>query len=157
MRIAIVTLLAGGVAIPTVASGQNWTSAQQEVIALTQDCWAAWAEEDMAGVERACPDHPEAAGWSTAEDVPIVGWSVKNGRSWMEAMFPRTEPVFWEIRPQVVTIFGDTALYHFWAMWTEEGADGQLSTWTRKQLDVWQRIDGEWFWIGGTQAQTAGG
>jgi len=73
----------------------------------------------------------------------------------MEAFFPRTQPVYWEIRPLVVRIFGDTALYHFWAMWTEEAANGQVSTWTRKQMDVWQEIDGQWYWIGGTATQTA--
>lgn len=156
MRTIVLTLLAGAAIVPNSASAQEWTAAELEVISLTQDCWTAWAEEDMAGVESACPDHPEAAGWSTAEDVPVVGWSEKNVRRWMQSMFPRTEPVFWEIRPQVVKIFGDTALYHFWALWTEEGPDGQLNTWTRKQLDVWQRIEGQWYWIGGTQAQTTG-
>ena len=53
-----------------------------------------------------------------------------------------------------VGFFGNTALYHFWALWTEEDVNGRLTTWTRKQLDVWHKIDGQWFCIGGTATPT---
>ena len=133
---------------------QQWTAEQQEVISLTQNCWEAWEEESTASIESACPDHPRAVGWATSEDVPSPGWSERNLDNWATAFFPRTEPLYMEIRPLAVEIFGDTALYHFWALWTEEGPNGEVTTWTRKQLDVWSRAEGRWQWIGGMQQQT---
>ncbi len=47
----------------------------------------------------------------------------------------------------------DTALIHFWASDTHEDAQGETTTYTWKILNIWQRIDGRWTFIGGMAMQ----
>jgi len=134
---------------PHPLSAQSWTAAEQEIIDLNQACWDAWASEDLNAVRRTCNEHADARGWWTAETAPQIGWFAKNAERWAAASTPRDTWVYWDIRPLSVRIFDNTALIHFWATHTHEDRQGRLTTQSQKHLNIWQRIDGRWTWIGG--------
>ncbi len=134
---------------PHPVLAQHWTAEEQEIIDLNQSCWEAWAAEDLDAVRQICNEHQDARAWWTAEGAPQVGWYEKNVDRWAAAMFPRDTWIYFEIRPLSVRIFNDTAFIHFWATHTHEDSKGDTATQTQKQLNIWQRIDGRWTWIGG--------
>ncbi len=128
---------------------QHWTPEEEEIIELNQSCWDSWAAEDIAAIRRTCNEHVDARGWWTPEAAPNVGWFEKHAERWMNAFGPRDTWVYWEVRPLSVGIFGDTALIHFWATHTHEDSQGDTTTQTQKHLNIFQRIDGRWAFIGG--------
>lgn len=130
-------------------TAQHWTAEEQEIIDLNQSCWNAWAAEDLDAIQRTCNEHVDARGWWTSDAVPEIGWLAANGQRWLDAFGPDDNWIYWEIRPLSVRIFEDTALIHFWATDTHETNAGARTTQTRKQLNIWKRIDGRWTWIGG--------
>ncbi len=143
--------------LPTQAVlGQHWTTQEQEIIELNQSCWDAWAAEDLDAVRQTCNEHPDGRHWWIPDAAPGIGWFEKNAERWGAAFHPRDTWLYWEIRPLSVRIFNDTALIHFWATITHEDSQGKTITQTRKMLNIWQRIDGRWVWIGG-MASPAGG
>lgn len=135
--------------IPTRSQAQNWTPEQQEIIDLNQACWDAWETEDTAEMRRVCNEHPEATNWWTSNGAPTVGWFENNGDRWVEAFMPLVSTVYYEIIPLAVSIFDNTAQIYFWATHTEKDDNGKLTTTSRKQLNIWQKMDGRWTWIGG--------
>ena len=135
--------------VPTRLLAQNWTAEQQEIIDLNQACWEAWNTEDPAEMRRVCNEHPEATHWWTPNGAPTVGWFENNGDRWVEAFLSRSSQVYFEIIPLAVSIFDNTAQIYFWATSTEQDNDGKLTTTSRKQLNIWQKMDGRWTWIGG--------
>jgi len=149
LRFALI--LAAGIALatPLPAKAQNWTPEQQEVIDLNQACWDAWGTKDVAEMRRVCNEHPEATSWYTPSGAPTVGWFENNGDRWVDAFMSRSEWVYLEVIPLAVSIFDNTAQIYFWATLTEEDNDGVLTTHSRKQVNIWQKMDGRWTWIGG--------
>jgi hypothetical protein len=135
------------VAMP--AAAQHWTPEEQEIIDLNQACWDAGAAEDLDAVRRTCNEHEDGRSWLTSEAAPAVGWFVANAERSAAAFDSRREWLYWEVRPLSVRLFGETALIHFWATRTIEGTNGTETTLAHKQLNIWQRIDGRWTWIGG--------
>ena len=82
------------------------------------------------------------------ESVPSYGPA--EWKRWAEAFFPRIEAsVHFEQRPIAVQIFGDVALYQFWATSTQVDANGQVVTLNERHLDVLQRRSGQWVYVGG--------
>ena len=138
---------------PQPVPAQHWTAEEQEIIDLNQSCWDAWASEDLDAVRRTCNEHPDARTWPTSEAAPAIGWFEKNAERWGAAFHPRDKWLYFEIRPLSVRIFNDTALIHFWASDTHENAQGETTTHTWKMLNIWQRIDGRWTFIGGMAMQ----
>ena len=134
---------------PQTLAAQSWTAEEQEIIALNQSCWDAWAAEDIDAVRSTCNEHVDARGWWTPDAVPSVGWFEKNAERWFAAFGPRDSWVYWEVRPVSVRIFDNTALIHFWATHTHEDSQGDTATQTHKHLNIWQQIDDQWTWIGG--------
>ena len=149
MRLAPALIVALFVVFPLTLAAQTWSAEEQEIIDLNQSCWEAWASEDLNAVRATCNEHPDARGWYTPEGLPAVGWFAKNASRWLSVYGPRDEWIYFEVRPASVRIFDNTALIHFWAMHTHEDAQGAVTTQTQKHLNIWQRIDGEWTWIGG--------
>jgi len=146
---ALIACLASLVLLPVVATAQTFSAEEQEITDLTHSCWAAWVAEDLSAIDRACNEHEDARFWWTAEAVPAAGWSAKHAERWAEAFHPRTDLLYWEVRPASVRIFGDVALIHIWATATVVDDNGQTTTNSQKRLDIWQRIDGRWTKIGG--------
>ena len=138
---------------PQPVPAQHWTAEEQEIIDLNQGCWDAWAAEDLDAVRRTCNEHPDARTWWTPEAAPGIGWFEKNAERWGASFHPRDKWLYWEIRPLSVRIFNDTALIHFWALDAHEDAQGETTTHTWKMLNIWQRIDGRWTFIGGMAMQ----
>ena len=136
-------------ALPGSVRAQHWTAEEQEIIDLNQGCWDAWALEDLEAMERICNEHVDGRHWWTPESAPGIGWFSKNAERWAAVFHPLDEELYWEIRPLSVRIFGDVALIHFWATVTMRDEEGTRSTKNRKQLNIWQRINGRWTWIGG--------
>ena len=135
--------------IPTSSIAQNWTPEQQEIIDLNQACWEAWASEDVNQMRRICNEHPESTGWYTPNAAPVTGWFEKHGEQWVNAFYSRSNQVYLEIIPLAVSLFDNTAMIFFWATHTDEAENGELTTSYRKQLNIWQKMDGNWTWIGG--------
>jgi len=135
--------------MPANLLAQNWTAEQQEIIDLNQACWDAWASEDVSEMRRSCNEHPEAINWWTRLGAPTVGWFENNGERWIDAFMSRSKRIYFEIIPLGVSIFGDTAQIYFWATSTFENSDRELETTSQKQLNIWQKMDGRWTWIGG--------
>ena len=135
--------------VPQSALAQHWTAEEQEIVDLNQSCWDAWASEDLGQVRRTCNDHVDARGWYTPDAAPEIGWFGNNAERRMAAFGSGDEWIYWEIRPLSVRIFGDTALIHFWVTRTHEDSQGNQTTQTQKQLNIWQQADGSWTWIGG--------
>ena len=145
----VIAFLAMILLMPVGAVAQTFSADEQEIIDLNQSCWDAWASEDFGAVARTCNEHEDARGWWTADAVPQIGWVAKNVERWGEAFHARTDWLYWEIRPVSVRIFGATALIHFWATRTFVDDKGETTTTSQKQLNIWQRIDSRWTWIGG--------
>ena len=145
----VIAFLAMILLMPVGAVAQTFSADEQEIIDLNQSCWDAWAAEDLNAIARTCNEHEDARGWLTADAVPHIGWVAKNVERWGEAFHARTDWLYWEIRPVSVRIFGATALIHFWATRTFVDDKGETTTTSQKQLNIWQRIDGRWTWIGG--------
>jgi len=135
--------------VPGPSLAQQWTAEEQEIIDLNFSCWEAWAAEDLNAVRQTCNEHPDARGWWTADGAPQVGWFEKNAERWSAAFHPRGNWIYFDIRPLSVKIFNDTAFIHFWATHTHEDSKGDTVTQTQKQLNIWQRVEGRWTWIGG--------
>ena len=135
--------------IPTSSHAQNWTPDQQEIIDLNQACADAWGTENVAEMRRVCNEHPAATNWWTQLGAPTVGWFEKNGDRWVDAFLSRSNIIYAEIIPLAVSIFDNTAQIYFWVTETSEDNDGKLTTANRKQLNIWQKMDGRWTWIGG--------
>ncbi len=135
--------------LSTAVYAQQWSSEQQEIIDLNQACWDAWETEDVAEMRRVCNEHPEATNWWTPNGAPTVGWFENNGDRWVEAFLSRSSTVYAEVISLAVSIFDNTAQVYFWATLTAEDNDGGLTTTSRKQLNIWQKIDSRWTWIGG--------
>lgn len=142
--------------LPVRAAAQHWTPEEQEIIALNQACWDAWAAQDLDAVRRTCNEHEDGRSWVTSEAAPGIGWFEKNAERHAAAFNRRSQWLYWEIRPVSVRVFGDTALIHFWATRTMEEQDGSVTTFSHKQLNIWQRVEGRWAWIGGMADVTAG-
>ena len=149
MSALVVAIIVAALSVHIAPPAQQWSAEQQEIIDLNQSCWDAWASEDLDAVRRTCNEHPDARGWYTPEAAPAIGWFEKNAERRVAAFAPRDTWVYWELRPMSVRIFNDTALIHFWGTHTHVDAQGALTTQTHKQLNIWQRIDGRWTWIGG--------
>lgn len=149
MRLFAIAALAAFPFVPATASGQHWTPEEQEIIDLNQSCWDAWGNEDFAAARRTCNEHPDGRHWWTAESAPGIGWFEKNADRWAAAFHPIEDRLYWEVRPLSVRIFGDVALIHFWGTVTTIDDQGVRTTVARKQLNIWQRVDGRWTWIGG--------
>ena len=149
MRRTLFLTLALCYLLPQASLAQHWTAEELEIIELNQSCWDAWAAEDLDEVRQVCNEHPDARAWWTPEPAPAVGWFEENAERWGAAFHPRDTWVYWEIRPLSVRIFNDAALIHFWATHTHEDLQGNSVTQTQKHLNIWQRIDGRWTWIGG--------
>jgi len=144
----MLAVLAIAVSAPFTAEAQQWSPEQREVIDLVAVCWDSWGTEDWAAYEQACPSDPEQRYWWMDESVPDYG--VNEWRRWAEAFFPRiVASIHYEHRPIGVQIFGDVALYQFWATWSQEDANGQVQTQAQHRLDVLQRRNGQWTLIGG--------
>ena len=150
MRCNLLTL---GMAIflSTAAHAQQWSSEQEETIDHVRACWEAWGQEDVNVWDGACLTDSGARNWWMVEGVPSYGPA--EWKRWAEAFFPRIEAlVHFEQRPIAVQIFGDVALYQFWATWTHVDANGQVVTMNERHLDVLQRRNGRWIFIGGAGA-----
>jgi hypothetical protein len=145
----IFSLAATCLLLTVSVNAQHWTSEEQEIIDLNQKCWDAWASEDLDAVQRICNHQPDARGWWTPDAAPEIGWFEKNAERWGAWFHPRDTWLYWDIRPLSVKIFNETALIHFWAMHTHEDSKGNRTTQTEKRLNIWQRIDDKWSWIGG--------
>jgi hypothetical protein len=147
-HVLLILLVFSGLVV-TASHAQNWTAEQQEIIDLNQSCWDAWVTEDVAEMRRVCNEHKDATNWWTPNGAPTVGWFEKNGDRWTEAFLSRSKSVYFEIIPLAVSIFDNTAQIYFWATSTDEDNDGELTTTSRKQLNIWQKMDDRWTWIGG--------
>jgi hypothetical protein len=146
---ALIACFALLILVPVVATAQTFSADEQEIIDLTHSCWEAWAAEDLSAIDRACNEHEDTRFWWTADAVPAIGWVAKNAQRWGEAFHPRTNLLYWEVRPVSVRIFRDVALIHFWATYTVVDENGQTTANSQKRLDIWQRVDSRWIKIGG--------
>lgn len=149
MRLRIMAVLFVVFLAPAAARAQHWTAEEQEIIELNQECWDAWASQDLSQVEATCNEHQDARGWWTPNAAPDNGWYAKNATRWMTAVGSQEKWIYWEINPLSVRIFNDTAMIHFWATLTYRAVDGEVKTMTQKHLNIWQRSNGGWTWIGG--------
>lgn len=149
MQVRVPALLFAALLVPAGASAQHWTAEEQEIIDLNQACWDAWGAADLTRVQAICNEHEDGRSWSTANALPDIGWYSKNARRWMAAVGSQQRRIYWEVKPASVRIFNGTALIHFWATRTTRMLDGTIKTESQKQLNIWQRIDGKWTWIGG--------
>jgi hypothetical protein len=149
MRLLITAVFFVALLVPATARAQHWTTEEQEIIDLNQACWDAWASHDLSRIEATCNEHEGARGWYTPNAAPDNGWYAKNARRWMSAIGSKEEWIYFEIIPTSVRIFNETALIHFWATLTLRAVDGNVKTISQKQLNIWQRIDSRWTWIGG--------
>ena len=149
MRFRVSLLLLAALLAPGTAQAQHWTPEEQEIIDLNQACWDAWASHSLNRVEATCNEHEDARGWLTSNAAPDRGWYLKNARRWIDAIGSKEDWIYYEVNPLSVRIFNDTALIHFWATRTVQGADSTVKTVSQKQLNIWQKIDGRWTWIGG--------
>ena len=148
VRVSLLVLLVA-LCTPARAWAQHWTPQEQEIIDLNQACWEAWAADSLERIEATCNEHEDARGWWTAFGAPDVGWYANYVHQWMDAIGSKEEWIYFEIKPLSVRIFNDTALIHFWATRTFRGLDGVVKTEGQKQLNIWQKINGRWTWIGG--------
>lgn len=148
MRFALIptVILAGVVSTPLMA--QTWSPEQREIIDFADGCWSSWATEDWATYESACPGHPEGRYWDMNESLPSYGH--RSWKGWAEAMWPHLDAVHHEIRPIAVQFFGDLALYYFFAAFSNVDTNGQVSTFTRRELAVLQRQGEGWVVVGGS-------
>jgi hypothetical protein len=149
MRLIVTAVLAAASLVPGTARAQQWTAEEQEIIDLNQECWEAWAAKDLSRIAATCNEHADARGWWTADVAPEIGWMVKNAERWIGAVGSKEEWIYFEIRPLSVRLFNGTALIHFWATRTYRDLEGEVQTLSQKHLNIWQRIDGRWTWIGG--------
>lgn len=149
MRLIITAVLAATCLAPSGAWAQHWTPEEQEIIDLNQVCWEAWAATDLARIAATCNEHADARGWWTADVAPEIGWMGKNAERWMEAIGSKEEWIYFEVRPLSVRVFNGTALIHFWATRTYRDLEGNVQILSQKHLNIWQRVDGRWTWIGG--------
>jgi hypothetical protein len=156
MRLRPCLTLLSLLVLPAGLAAQHWTPEEQEIIDLNQRCWEAWASKDLTRVGDICNEHPDARGWWTAYAAPDLGWYAANAHRWMDAVGSKEEWIYFEINPLSVRIFNDTALIHFWAVKTARGVDGTVKEAAQKQLNIWQRIDGKWTWIGGMASPSDG-
>jgi hypothetical protein len=150
-------LLALGVALlmPLPTQAQQFTAEQQQVVDFIEHCWETWGTESWSAYERACRTDPTARFWWFAESVPNAG--IAEWRRWAAAFWPRIESqVHYEIRPLTVQVFGDVALYYYWASWSHVDANGELQTMAQHRLEILQRRDGQWLWIGGSGGPAPG-
>ena len=150
------SLLAIALLSPSPLWAQHWTPQEQEIIDLNQSCWDAWGAQDLAAVRRICNEHPDGRHWVSTESAPGIGWSEKNVERHAAVFNPLEKWLYWEIRPLSVRVFDNVALIHFWATLTTRDDKGVRSTTTKKQLNIWQRINGRWTWIGGMSAPETG-
>ncbi|UCG88137.1 MAG: hypothetical protein JSW71_06230 [Gemmatimonadota bacterium] len=60
------------------------------------------------------------------------------------------------MRPVLVSVFGDIALYHYWTTWTELDDNGVTTTYSRKEVGVWHRVNGERTFLGGIASPDGG-
>lgn len=140
--------------LTTRMSAQQFTPEEQQVIDHVRNCWAVWGEEDVDAWLRVCPLDADNRFWWMVESMPQLG--PDEARRWADSMFPRIEAmVHFDHRPIDVQIFGDTALYQFWATWTYVDANGQVVTAPERHLDVMQRRGGQWILIGGAAVPEA--
>ncbi|MDH5233744.1 MAG: nuclear transport factor 2 family protein [Gemmatimonadota bacterium] len=149
MRLHLTAVLVATLLVPTTASTQSWSPAEREIIDLNQGCWDAWASHELPRIAATCNEHPDARSWWTPNAAPDKGWYATNVRRFMDAVGSKEVWIYWEINPISVRIFNGTALIHFWATQTVRGIDGEVKTTSQKQLNIWQRIDGRWTFIGG--------
>lgn len=153
MRTLLLAVAASLIAAPT--SAQQWTAEQRGVIDHVQACWEAWGEEDMSMWDGACLSDPGVRFWWMDESVPSYG--PEGDKRWAEAFFPRIEAsIHFEHRPIGVQLFSDVAVYQYWATWTQADPNGQVVTQAQHRLDILQRRDGRWVFIGGAGAQQPG-
>jgi hypothetical protein len=64
--------------------------------------------------------------------------------------------IAYEVRPVLVSVFEDVALYHHWTTWTELDGNGVATTYSRKEVGVSQRVNGEWMFLGGMASPDGG-
>ena len=76
---------------------------------------------------------PASVSWWMNEGVPNYGPA--EWKALREPIFSRIEALaHFEQRPIAVQVFGDTAIYQFWATWTQVDANGQHLTQTKTPL-----------------------
>jgi hypothetical protein len=146
-RLMVGLLLVG--VLPVSAWAQHWTAEEQEIIDLNQACWDAWASQSVSRMEATCNEHEDGRSWWTSNAGPDRGWFARHARRRFTAIDSKEQALYWEINPLSVRVFDGTALIHFWATRTFRAVDGNVKTESRKQLNIWQRIEGRWTWIGG--------
>ena len=153
MRRIILAAFVLTLATSFTVQAQTFTPEEQEIIGIVQQCWDSWAQEDYEGWAVGCPRRPEYTYWDASQAVPVRGWIGKLSRQSADAYFPIRDVIFYEVRPVMVSIFDDVAIYHHWATWTELDNNGIATTFSNKRIDVWQRVDGHWLFIGGMAAR----
>ena len=151
MKPEIFLFLGAAAIVPCTARAQQFTTEQQEVINFINQCWETWGTEDWAALEKTCTTDPGARFWWFAEAVPDGG--IAEWKRWAGAFWPRMEAsIHYTHRPIAVDMMGDVALYYYWVTWTSADANGQVKTQTQRRLEVMQRRNGGWVWIGGSGA-----
>ncbi len=156
MNRRVLQVFAVAVMLPCVVQAQNFTPEQQEIIDHTKRCWEVWGlEENPALWEQECPADPDIRFWWTAQSVPIHGTA--EWMEWSRAFHPKIDEFFQAHRPIAVQSFGDVVLYYYWATWGWEDANGQVQNAEQHRLDIYQRRNNQWWWIGGTGTPTSTG
>lgn len=133
---------------PTTALAQQWSAEEQVIIDHAKRCWELWRLENVADWKAECPADTNIRFWWTAQSVPLHG--TNEWEAWAQVFHPKVNEIFQAHRPVAVQFYGDIALYYYWGTWSWEDANGEVQTGEQHRLDIFQRRENQWWWVGGT-------
>lgn len=130
------------------AMAQSWTAEETGLVDAIMACWNKMlVDEDPQGFESGCGMTQETTYWWTPETTPETGlewWRANN-----IAMFEDEELIAQDLRPLRIRIVGNMG--HIWlhGIRTFRNRTGDRYTEAWRGLEIWQRVDDGWAFIGG--------
>lgn len=147
-------LLLSLAAIP--AHAQNWNPEQTAVLSFVEGCWQAWTEavasHDITKWTDRCPHTENIRWWWMPDPVPETAATLDRQFAWQVEHIERV--VWWDVRPIAITLAGEVAIVMFYAEGSWIGTDGAPVSFGSKRLELFQRRDGQWTFLGGMVSPT---
>lgn len=140
---------------PVAGAAQTWSAPEKELISHLEACWEA-ANVSHDHWVSVCNPASDMVFWWTAEPAPVTGlkWWKGTDAEW-HAKYERTS---WDVRPVAIRYYGDVgAVYYFFTQQLKKRADGEIVSEQGGSVELYRKVDGRWYYLGGMGNPIAAG
>jgi ketosteroid isomerase-like protein len=136
--------------LPSSASAQQWSPAQQEVWRTVEAYSQMFQQRNLDGA--LAYFHDDYRGWYNRNALPNTKQSLQ---LWLPHHFANSRVIVSEVQPLAIQVFDDVAVVHYNYSEIVQQGDNAPRHETGRWTDVLKKVNGRWLIIGDHGGQTS--